>query len=163
MPKTSSGLLMYKLKDSKLYFFIVHPGGPFWKGKDKGAWSISKGEIDDRNYSHEAMLENARRELKEEVGVDAPMEEEKYIYLGEITQKSGKVVHAWAFEGDFFLLQCTSFAEIEWPPKSGKKIKFPEVDKAGFFMEKEAMEKINPAQIPFVDRLKNYLKEANKI
>lgn len=156
MAKTSSGLLMYKIKDSRVYFFIVHPGGPFWKGKDKGIWSISKGEVDNGDFSHEALLNNAIRELKEETGVIAPKDKSSYIYLGKITQKSGKVVHSWAFQGEFFLLQCTSFAEIQ-DSKSGKKIRFPEVDKAGFFTESEAKEKINPAQIPFIDRLKEHL------
>ena len=97
MTKKSAGLLMYKFYKEKLKVFIVHPGGPFWKDKDAGAWSIPKGEIEDDEIE---LLEVARREMKEETGIDAPTKTENYFDLGEITQKSGKVVKAWAFEGD---------------------------------------------------------------
>ncbi|MBI5804257.1 NUDIX domain-containing protein [Candidatus Pacearchaeota archaeon] len=154
--KTSSGLLMYKFdKDGNLRIFLVHPGGPFWKDKDKGSWSIPKGEIDD---GENELFETARRELYEETGIKAPEEKEKYIELGEVTQKSGKVVCAWAFEGDWTgLLMCSIYVEVEWPYKSGKKIKVPEVDKAGFFKVAEAKEKINERQKVFIDKLIEFL------
>ena len=156
--KISSGILIFK-RSPELKVFLVHPGGPFWKNKDEGAWSIPKGEIDDGNFSQEAMLKNAKRELEEETGISPPEENEKYFYLGEIKQKSGKVVHAWAYEGDWSgLLMCSSFAEIEWPHKSGERIKVPEVDKAGFFTIAQARKKINSAQSTFLDKLEEKLK-----
>lgn len=144
---------MYKLdKDKRLRVFLVHPGGPFWKDKDIGAWSIPKGEVDEADGKD--LLETAKREFKEETGINAPKEDEKYFDLEEIRQKSGKIVHAWAFEGDRHgLLMCQSFVEIEWPYKSGKKIKIPEVDRAEFFTVEKAKEKINPAQFELVERL----------
>src|SRR3989344_7907866 len=96
--KTSAGILLYKFYDDELRFFIVHPGGPFWKDKDKGAWSIPKGEIDDES---ENPFERAKKELKEETGISLDREEKDCIFLGEITQKSGKRVIAWASEGDW--------------------------------------------------------------
>ena len=161
--KTSAGLLMYKFNDNKLKVFLVHPGGPFWKNKDNGSWSIPKGEIDDDNLSKENIFENAKRELKEETGIEAPKEDDKYVYLDTVRQKSGKIVHAWAFQGDWIgLLMCHSYVEIEYPYKSGKIIKIPEVDKADFFSIEKAKEKINPAQREFINRLENYLKEKIK-
>ena len=158
MSKTSAGLLMYKLKDSKLYVFIVHPGGPFWKDKDMGAWSIPKGEADNGEKTEDNLLKVAVREMKEETGIDSPKNEKSYFYLGKIKQKSGKVVHAWAFEGDWSgLLMCQSHVTIEYPYKSGKFIKFPEVDKAGFYTIEEAGKKLNPAQIQFLENLQDYL------
>ncbi len=158
MKKVSSGILIYKIKDDKAYFFIVHPGGPYWKGKDEGTWSIPKGEIDDSDFSQKAMLKNAIKEVKEETGISLPDDSKHYLPLGEITQKSGKVVHAWAYEGDWSgILMCHSYATIEYPSRSGKMIKIPEVDKAGFFTEEETRKKINPAQAAFIDRLKHAL------
>ncbi len=152
MAKTSSGLLMYKIDDDILKIFLVHPGGPFWKDRDEGAWSIPKGEIEDG----EDLLETAKREFKEEVGIEAKGE---FTPLGEITQRAGKIVHAWAFTGDWTdLLMCQSFVEIEWPAKSGKKIKFAEVDKAAFFPSSVAKKKINSAQIELIERLESFLK-----
>jgi predicted NUDIX family NTP pyrophosphohydrolase len=147
--KKSAGLLIYKFsKEGSLKFFIVHPGGPFWKAKDKGAWSIPKGEIED---GEDDLLEVAKRELKEETGIDAPAERERFLDLGEITQRSGKIVQAWAFEGDWNgLLFCSSYVEVLW---NNKKIKVPEVDKAGFFDSRITKEKINPAQVEFIERL----------
>lgn len=148
--KTSAGLLMYKFIDGKLKVFLVHPGGPYWKDKD--IWGIPKGEVNDNDGKD--LLGTARREFWEETGVEAPREIEKYIGLGEITQKNNKVVHAWAFEGDWSgLLMCHSFVEIEWPYKSWKKIKIPEVDGARFFSLEKAREKIIPAQFELVERL----------
>jgi len=143
---------MYKIYEGKLKVFIVHPGGPFWKDKDSGAWSIPKGEL----KGGEGFLNCAIREMKEETGVDASGRE--FIELGMVVQKSGKKVYCWAFEGDWSgLLICKSYATIEWPYKSGKMIKFPEVDKAGFFFVEDAGKKINPAQKEFIERLKEKL------
>lgn len=155
MRKISAGLLMYKFdKEKRLRVFLVHPGGPFWKGKDVGAWSIPKGEIDEEDEKD--LLETAKRELKEETGINAPNDREKYFNLGEIKQKSGKLVYAWAFEGDWHgLLMCQSFVEIEF---NGKKMKFPEVDRADFFTVDKAKEKINPAQFELIERLIRGLK-----
>src|SRR3989344_9663630 len=153
MPKTSAGILIYKYNDGKLKLFIVHPGGPFWKNKDEGAWSIPKGEVE---QGEENLLEVAKRELKEETGI---LIEGNFVDLGEIKQKSGKIVKAWAIEGDWSgLLLCQSFVEIEWPYKSNKFIKIPEVDKAGFFSIEDTKRKINPAQKEFIDRLEDKLK-----
>ncbi len=158
MKKTSAGLLMYKIKDNNLLVFLVHPGGPFWKNKDEHAWSIPKGEADNNAKNEKELFEAARREFKEETGIEINKDIE-FIYLQNIKQKSGKVVHCWAFEGDWSgLLMCQSFAEIEWPFKSGKFIKIPEVDKAGFFSIEQAKRKLNPAQIELIDRLQEYLK-----
>lgn len=153
MPKTSAGFLMYKRENNILYYFLVHPGGPFWKDRDGGAWGIPKGEVEEG----EDMLETAIRELWEEVGIHA---KGPFIPLGEIKQKSGKIVHCWAFEGDFSgIFMHQDFIEIEYPPKSGKKIKIPEVDKAEMFTKQEAKEKINPAQFDFIERLEKILEK----
>ena len=153
MPKVSSGLVMYKL-NPELKVFLVHPGGPFWKDKDEGAWSIPKGELENSDN----ILETAIREFKEETGIIPPNKKEDYVYLGETTQKSGKVVHAYAFEGDWHgLLMCQSFVEIEYPYKSGKYIKIPEIDKANFFSVEEAKKKINPAQFKLIQNLSEKL------
>lgn len=127
---------------------LVHPGGPFWARRDLGAWSIPKGE-----YDHdEDPLATARREFHEELGAappDAPM-----IDLGEIRQKGGKVVRAWALEGDLDPEQIVSNTfTLEWPPRSGKWIEVPEVDRAEWFSLEEARERINPAQVALLDRL----------
>jgi len=142
---------MYKKNKGRLEIFLVHPGGPFWKDKDFGAWSIPKGEIDNDN---EEMLDVALRELNEETGVNVDKNKTDFLDLGEIKQKAGKIVHAFAFEGDwngFFMKQ--SMIEIEWPPKSNKKLKIPEVDKAKFFNIETAKQKINLAQVELIDRL----------
>lgn len=131
----------------------MHPGGPFWKNKDDGAWSIPKGEAE----SGEDLLTRAQIEFEEELGIKPQGE---WIPLGSIKQACGKTVHAWAFEGDLprpFELRCNTF-EIEWPPRSGKTREFPEVDRAEFFRDEIARDKINPAQIQFLDRLGETLK-----
>ena len=141
MKKESAGLVMFRIRENVLQVFLAHPGGPFWKSKDAGAWSIPKGEVE----AGEDLLATARREFEEEIGV-AP--QEPFYPLGSITQKSGKVVHAWAFQGncDPSKIRCNTI-EIEWPPKSGKKMIIPEIDKADFFSIREASEKLNPAQV----------------
>lgn len=158
--KISAGLLMYRIKNSELQVFLIHPGGPFWKNKDEGVWSIPKGELENNNMSLDSLLNTAKREFKEETGINTPEEKERFIYLGEIKQKSGKIVHAWTFEGNWNgLLLCQSFVAIEWPYKSGKMIKVPEVDNASFFSIEKAKKKINTAQIGFIDRLERVLEK----
>ncbi len=147
MPKVSAGLLMYRVRGSKVEVLLVHSGGPFWKNKDDGAWSIPKGEVAEGELLEDA----ARREFEEELGLRPSG---ALIGLSSVTQKSGKVVHAWAFEGDCdpTAIRSNTFT-IEWPPKSGKMETFPEVDRAAFFAVATAREKIIPAQAPFLDRL----------
>jgi predicted NUDIX family NTP pyrophosphohydrolase len=151
MPKTSAGLLMYRHVNEKLEVLLVHPGGPFWKKKDMGAWAIPKGEVKD----NEDLFAAAQREFLEETGftTNGP-----YIDLGEIRHRSGKRVHVWAFGGDCdpTLLRSNTF-EMEWPPKSGKRQTFPEVDKASFYSLEDANEKILEAEAPFLDRLREKL------
>jgi len=145
--KQSAGILLYRNTNKILEVFLVHPGGPFFKNKDEGVWSIPKGEfLDD-----EEALTAAKREFEEETGqiVDGD-----FIALGSIKQKSGKVVYAWAVEGDIdhetiFSNTC----EVEWPPRTGKKITIPEIDRAGWFEMDEAKRKINPAQVELLNRL----------
>jgi predicted NUDIX family NTP pyrophosphohydrolase len=150
MPKHSAGLLMYRVREGDLEFLLVHPGGPFWKHRDAGAWTIPKGEI----QPGEEPLATAKREFEEELGLKP---EGHFIELKPITQKGGKIVHGWAFEGDFdaATLQSNTF-QLEWPPRSGKFQSFPEVDRAEFFRMTDAMEKINPAQVLFLQELEQF-------
>lgn len=156
--KKSAGLLLYKEYENKLRVFLVHPGGPFWKNKDLGAWSIPKGEIEEGEINK---LEVAKRELKEETGIGLfSKKEEEFMYLESIIQKSGKEVFCWAIEADWSgLLICSSYVELEYPLRSKKIIKFPEVDKANFFSLETARKKINPAQVHFIDRLELFLEK----
>src|SRR4051812_3851979 len=152
----SAGLLMFRVNRGNLEIFLVHPGGPFWGNKDDGAWTIPKGEI---SAPDEDLLTRARREFEEELGFAPPAT--KWVELGQIKQKGGKTVHGWAFEGDLpreFKLKSNTF-EIEWPPRSGKKQTFPEIDCADFFGVEIAKTKINPAQIAFIERLIEQLKQ----
>ncbi|MFH1325209.1 MAG: NUDIX domain-containing protein [archaeon] len=148
MHKISSGLLMYKINDKNLKVFLVHHGGPFWKNKDIGAWSIPKGQVKEK----EKLFDTAKREFVEETGIKLTGKNE-FIPLGEVRQKSGKIVHAWAFENDWNGLLKQNIIEIEYPYNSGKKIKIPEVDKVKLFSIEEAKEKIIPAQREFIERL----------
>jgi predicted NUDIX family NTP pyrophosphohydrolase len=145
MPKTSAGLLMYRVRLNRMQFLLVHPGGPVWRNKDAGAWTIPKGEI----CEGEDPLEAAKREFAEELGY---LPEVRPIPLNSIQQKSGKIVHAWAFQGDLNAtrIQSNSF-EMEWPPHSGRMQSFPEVDRAEWFDLATAKTKINPAQIPLLE------------
>jgi predicted NUDIX family NTP pyrophosphohydrolase len=147
MPKISAGLLMYRQRPDGLEVLLVHPGGPFWKNKDAGAWTIPKGEVDEG----EDPLSAAKREFEEELGL---MSSGDFRELQPIKQKGGKIVYAWAFEDDCDpeKIRSNTFT-IEWPPRSGKLTEFPEVDRAGFFGIAEAKEKINPAQIPFLEEV----------
>ena len=148
MAKLSAGLLMYRGSGPKLELLLVHPGGPFWVKKDQGAWSIPKGEYEQGEDS----LSVAKREFEEELG--SPPPPGKFLELGEIVQPSRKVITAFAVEGDFEPTRLTSnHFEMEWPPKSGRKQSFPEVDRAAWFTPAEAREKIQPGQAPFIDRL----------
>lgn len=145
--KTSAGLLMFRRKKGKLEVLLVHPGGPYFQNKDKAAWTIPKGEIES-----EDLLERAKIEFAEELGIAASG---NWMELGSVKQKGGKTVHAWAFAGeleDDFKLVSNTF-EMEWPPRSGKVQRFPEVDRASFFPLEEARRKINVAQNVFLDRL----------
>ncbi|MGE9313853.1 NUDIX hydrolase [Niabella sp. CJ426] len=142
--KTSAGILLYKKLQGNTYFFLVHPGGPFWKHKDAGAWSIPKGETE----KDEDPLERARIEFKEETGKEI---DGNFMPLTPIRQKSGKWVKAWAMEGDIATDNCNSnLIQLEWPPRSGKQIQIPEVDRWEWFTATEAMQKINPAQVAFI-------------
>jgi predicted NUDIX family NTP pyrophosphohydrolase len=146
--RISAGLLMFRRKIDIVEVLLVHPGGPFWKNKDDGAWTIPKGEV----QPGEELLNRAQIEFAEELGI---LPSGNWIALGSIKQKAGKTVHAWAFEGDLpqnFQLKSNTF-QIELPPRSGKFKEFPEVDRAEFFADELARRKINPAQIPFLDRL----------
>ena len=147
MAKESAGLLMYRIRAGRPEVLLVHPGGPFFAGKDEGAWTIPKGEVEEG----EDDLAAARREFEEETGLRPAG---PFLPLGSITQKGGKVVHAWAFEGDAepATIRSNSF-RMEWPPRSGKQVEFAEVDRAGFFGIDEAERKINPAQVPLVEAL----------
>ena len=147
MPKVSAGLLMYRVRERELEFLLAHPGGPLWRKRDAGAWTIPKGEIQD----DEDLLAAARREFAEELGFAAHGD---FIPLSPITQKSGKIVHAWAVEGDCdpTAVKSNTF-KLEWPPKSGRFQSCPEVDRAEFFRMTQAKQKINPAQIPLLEEL----------
>ena len=146
--KVSAGLLMYRRRGAELEVFLAHPGGPFFARKDAGAWSIPKGEVE----PGEELLATAVREFEEETGIPAG---EPRIPLGEVKQKGGKVVHAWAFEGDWpegATLRSNTFS-LEWPPGSGRVQSFPEIDRAELFGLAVARAKINAAQAVFLDRL----------
>jgi len=150
MPKHSAGLILYR-RGLNLQVLLAHPGGPFYARKDVGAWSIPKGEAD----PGEDLLSAARREFQEELGFSPDGE---FLPLGSVTQKSGKIVHAWAIEGqwDPTLIKSNSFL-MEWPPHSGKQAEFPEVDRAQFFDIEEARRRINPAQAELLTRLQQHL------
>jgi predicted NUDIX family NTP pyrophosphohydrolase len=144
----SAGILLYRERSRGLEVLLVHPGGPFWARKDLGAWSVPKGEYG----PGEDELAAARREFEEELGSPAPPGEP--LELGEIRQRSGKRVRAWALAGDLDEAAITSNTlEIEWPPRSGRRIEIPEVDRAEWFELELAREKINPAQEALLDRL----------
>jgi predicted NUDIX family NTP pyrophosphohydrolase len=145
----SAGILLYRRSGGALNVLLVHPGGPFWARKDEGAWSIPKGEYEGGS---EDPLVAARREFAEELGSPAPDGES--IDLGEITQRAGKRVRAWALEGDLdanAIVSNTCF--VEWPPRSGRQLEIPEVDRAEWLSPADARVKINPAQAALIDRL----------
>jgi predicted NUDIX family NTP pyrophosphohydrolase len=151
MPKISAGLLMYRIQGHTPEVLLVHPGGPFWKKKDEGAWSIPKGET----QGGEELLAVAQREFEEELSLKPAG---PYTELTPIQQKGGKIVHAWAFAGDCDPSQTHSNTfTLEWPPNSGKFRDFPEVDRAEFFDFAVARRRLNPAQVPLLDQLEGIL------
>ncbi len=148
MALRSAGILLHRTRAGRLEVLLVHPGGPFWARRDEGAWSIPKGEYE----AAEDPLAAARREFEEELGIPAP--EGPAEDLGEVRQKSGKLVSAFAIQGDLEAERITSnMCEVEWPPRSGRLITIPEVDRAAWFTLEEAADKINPAQVALLERL----------
>ena len=151
MAKRSAGLLMYRFREGVLEVFLAHPGGPFWAKKDLGSWTIPKGEYE----PDETPLEAARREFGEETACPS---EGDLLPLTPLRQPSGKIIAAWAFQGD-----CDAEASrsntfsMEWPPGSGRRVEFPEVDRAGWFGLEEAKEKIIPGQVGFLEELEKIL------
>ena len=147
MAASSAGILLFRRRNGELQVLLVHPGGPFWAARDLGAWSIPKGE-----YRGEDPLVAARREFAEELGSPAP--HGRMIDLGQVRLKSGKLVRAWGVEGDLDAGAARSnTCEIEWPPRSGRRIEIPEVDRAEWFELEEAARRINPAQAALLERL----------
>ena len=147
MAARSAGIIVYRKRTETIEVLLVHPGGPFWSKRDSGAWSIPKGEYSDDEDAEAA----ARREFEEETGWTITS---RLLSLGEVRQKAGKSVTAFAAEGDFDTVSLDSNRfEIEWPPKSGRIAAFPEVDRAGWFALDEAREKIIEGQRPLLDRL----------
>jgi len=149
MPRTSAGLLPYRRREGRLEIFLVHPGGPFWANKDTHAWSVAKGEVE----PDEDLLHAAHREFCEETGLAKPV-----IPLAPIRQASGKVVYVWAIEADIdpSTIRSNSF-QLEWPPRSGQVLQFPEVDCAAWFDLAEARSKIHKGQIALLNEMKSKL------
>jgi len=144
---------MFRRKQGEVEVLLVHPGGPFFRKKDAGGWTVPKGEI----AEGEDLLARARVEFREELGLEPGADQ--LIDLGSVKQKGGKTVRAWAFEGNLpenFVVASNTF-EMEWPPRSGRTAEFPEIDRAEFFPIEAAKLKINPAQILFLERLTNFL------
>lgn len=152
--KQSAGLVMFHAQGGVVQVLLAHPGGPLWANKDAGAWSIPKGEVE----AGEDLLEAARREFREEIGVEPTG---PFVPLGSIRQKSGKQVHAWAFRGELDPrgVRSNTF-EMEWPPRSGRRVSFPEIDRAELFELEVARSKINPAQAALLDALEAWLDES---
>ena len=150
--KRSAGILLHRGRPHALEVLLVHPGGPAWARRDQGAWSIPKGEYVDG----EDPLAAARREFEEELGSAPPPGDAED--LGEIRQRSGKRVHSWAISGDIDAAEIVSNTfEFEWPPRSGRMIEIPEVDRAEWFGLDAAREKINAGQVPLLDRLEELM------
>lgn len=154
MGKRSAGILLYRYVEATLQVLLAHPGGPFWQRRDAGAWTIPKGEVGDDEQAETA----ARREFREEIGVEPAAQLQP---LGEITQKAGKRVIAFAAEGDFDVTRLSSNTfEVEWPPHSGQRQTFPEVDRAAWFDLRTARAKILPSQRELLQRLAAAVAEA---
>lgn len=147
MGRVSAGLVMYRIRDRQCEVLLAHPGGPLFQNKDEGFWSIPKGEVE----PGEDLLETACREFEEETGIQP---KGPFLALGPIKQKGGKVVYAWAFEGDCdpTTIQSNRFT-MEWPPRSGRHAEFPEIDRAEFFDLSAARHKIKPAQWDLIAEL----------
>ena len=156
MARKSAGILLYRIMGEKVEVFLVHPGGPIWARKDAGAWSIPKGE-----FTTEDALEAAKRELAEETGCVAHGD---FLALTPVRQPSGKTVFAWAVQGDCDAarVRCNTFT-MEWPPSSGRRQEFPEVDRAAWFTLEEAREKILKGQVPLLDQLAHLVGPANPL
>jgi predicted NUDIX family NTP pyrophosphohydrolase len=149
MPARSAGILLHRPYGESFEVLLVHPGGPFFAARDIGAWSIPKGEYG----PGEDPLAAARREFEEELG--SPPPHSPIMDLGEVRLKSGKLVRAWAMVGDLDVTTLRSnTCELEWPPRSGRKIEIPEVDRAEWFSLPEARRRINPAQVALLERLR---------
>jgi len=154
MQKTSAGLLMYRHRAGELQFLLVHPGGPFFRNKDEGAWTIPKGELEE----NEDGLDAAKREFAEETG-ERP--EGRFIGLPEVRQKGGKRIRAWAVEGDLDPTRIKSNCfSMEWPPRSGQMQEFPEIDRAEWFNAEMAKSKINPAQRLLLEETERLVRSA---
>lgn len=148
MSKLSAGLLLFRRTGDGIEVLIAHPGGPMWARRDEGAWSLPKGALD----VDEDLLDAARREFREETGHAAP--DGPSIDLGEVRMRSGKVVHAWGVEGDLDPAAIESMPfELEWPPRSGRRVTVPEIDRVAWLRPGEARRLLNAAQAAFVDRL----------
>ena len=148
MPRSSAGLLLFRRDRDGLRLLLAHPGGPAWKNRDVGAWTVPKGEIE----ADEQPLDVAVREFREEIGHPPP--DGHYVPLGDVRQKAGKVVSVWAVEGDLDPATARSNTfPIRWPPRSDRWISVPEVDRVEWFDPVEARRRLNPAQVEFVDRL----------
>ncbi|HWN73411.1 MAG TPA: NUDIX domain-containing protein [Solirubrobacterales bacterium] len=154
----SAGILLFRRHGSEPEFLLVHPGGPYWAKKDAGAWSIPKGKIEDEEEPRACAI----RELEEELGPAPELDLGQLIELGQVRQRAGKLVEAWAAEADFdpATLASNTF-EMEWPPRSGNQQEFPEVDRAGWFDLAAAREKILPGQAELLDRLLERLESAD--
>jgi predicted NUDIX family NTP pyrophosphohydrolase len=154
-PAVSAGLLMFRRRDGGIELLLAHPGGPFWTNRDEGAWTIPKGVP----AAGEDLLDAARREFAEETG---SVPTGRFVALGSIRQKAGKTVHAWAVEGELDPAGIVSNTmSVEWPPRSGRRITFPEVDRCAWFGPGAARQKLNPAQAELVDRLLDALQPPN--
>jgi predicted NUDIX family NTP pyrophosphohydrolase len=157
MATSSAGILPYRRSEGRLEVFLVHPGGPFWRTKDAGAWSIAKGEMGADENAETA----ARREFLEETGISLTA---RLQPLGEIRQRGGKQVQAFAVEADIDVQAVASnMFEIEWPPKSGKMQPFPEIDRAEWFDLPAARDKLLASQWPFLDRLEAFLNHSSSL
>jgi predicted NUDIX family NTP pyrophosphohydrolase len=157
--KQSAGIVVFRQINEDIEIFLVHPGGPFWVKKDLGAWSIPKGEFTE----DEDPLDAAKREFLEETGIKVKWKDDIFKALQPVKMKSGKIIHAWACENNFETgkMKSNTFP-LEWPPKSGKIIEVPEVDKWEWFFIKEAEQKINPAQIPLIEETIQWAMRDNK-
>lgn len=155
--KQSAGLLLYRLRAGEVEVLLGHPGGPYFRRKDHGSWTVPKGLLESED---EEPLVAARREFEEETGLEVGAVD--FLDLGEVRLGSGKRVHVWAFEGDCDpeTLVSDSF-ELEWPPRSGRRQAFPEIDRFAFFAPVEAVERLNPKQSVFVHRLLERLVETS--
>ena len=154
--KKSAGLLLFRIRDDKPEFFLVHPGGPFWKNKDDGAWSVPKGEFSDNEEPQVA----AKREFQEETGVQVSG---KFIELVPVKQRSGKMIYCWGLQYDLdpSIIKSNLF-QLEWPPKSGRYLDVPEVDRADWFNYETAKKKLIPGQVALLDELYTLTKQLIK-